>query len=126
MNNVLINLINAIETALTPLNLPLKPFGTFEVEDCVCYTFYNENDNGCVRNDRLELRVIAYQMDTLFEAETAIKQALVSVGDIGKISGIKSIEENGGGLMQDTETKTVHLLMYFTIISKSEVRINEQ
>lgn len=124
MNTVLSSILNALETPLTILDLPLKAIETNRVEDCVCYTFYNEDDNGRVRQDRLELRIIATALDTLYDAEAAIKDTLVSVGDIGKISGIQSIEANGGGLLIDNETKTVQLHMFFTIISKSEVKIN--
>lgn len=100
--------------------LPVKPFGTDKVEPCLCYKSYCSSDDGCVAQYRLELRLIT---DTIKEAETAgreLKAALIHLGDSSPVDGL-SIEQNGGGQLEDLETATVHTLFYFIVTKRSEV-----
>lgn len=120
-NTTLFALKPVIEDALAPLHMPLKPIGTEEIEDCVCYIIYTEEDNGAVRQDRLELRIISFDLDTIYKTENALKNALISIGDNKKISKFESIAVDGGGLFKDYETNVIEMMLYFTIICKSEV-----
>jgi len=111
-------IISAIDDATT---LPIKPFGTTNIEECICYSFSSQRDDGAVARFQLEIRIICKDLINLYENEGKIKSALITVGDTVKINGINSIEQNGGGILKDFETGTIQSILYFDIIKKSEV-----
>lgn len=116
-NNTL-KIINKLQDAL---EIPVKPFDTDVTEDCVVYKLDPVSDDGAVQQDRLKLRIIA---TTLLDAECLkyiIKKTLLAIGDNQAINGINSITLNGGGSLKDYETNTVQIIMYFDIVSKSEI-----
>ena len=112
------DIISAIETAT---GLPVKPFGTNTIENCIVYKFNTVSDNGTVAQMKLELNIITKTIAEAVSIEAAIKTALVTVGDSKKLAGYNSAAVNGGGSLYNDETKTVHTFLYIIFTKKSEV-----
>lgn len=107
---MILEIISALEQQT---NIPVKPFGTDIIETCILYKYYLTSDNGAVKQYRLELTIIS---KTLKEAEEIKKRIdLVDTGDTPKITGY-SITQNGGGVLQNLETNTVHTFLYYNVI----------
>lgn len=107
----MLRVINEIEKATGIKPIPLQ---TTKAEKCIIYRFWQT----AAFSHRLELRVVAFN---LAEAETlaaSIITAISNVGDSNKIAGVPSVVLNGGGVLADNETKTVHRLLYFDITIK--------
>ena len=102
------------------LSVPVLPFETPKIQDCVCYKYYMERNTGAVEQYRLELRIITKTVTSAEDIKQKILQALVTVADNEKL-GYKSCELNGGGALKDADTNTIHTLLYFDIVKKSEV-----
>ena len=116
--NILTAIINTLGDALS---IPIKPFDTDKIEDCVVYRFYPATDNGAVQTNRLQLRIITKTLKKAEQYKDDVKQSLLAIGDNNKIKGINSIILNGGGTLKDYETNTVQIIMYFDIVSKSKI-----
>lgn len=113
-------IIKAIEEAT---GMTVKPLGSNNLEECICYTWTPSSDNGAVRVVELELRIITKTISTAEQARPQILSTLVTVGDEGKL-GYNQCYLNGGGQVYDPETKLYHTVMYLYITTKSEVRRN--
>ncbi len=113
-------IIKVIEDAT---NLPVKPFNTDKVEECVCYSLVPQTDTGAVASYRLELRLITFTIAKAEELKKSILSALVTVGDNPR-HGYNECYLNGGGSLKDEDTKTIHTILYLYIIKKSEVVYN--
>lgn len=110
-------IIKELNEALT---VPLLPYETNKIQDCVCYKYHCTGDNGAVAQYRLDLRIITKTIASAEDIRNVILQALITIGDNEKL-GYKSCELNGGGTLKDAETATIHTLLYFDIVTKSEV-----
>ena len=113
-------IIKALETAT---NIAMLPFGTDTVEkSCIVYKNSTISDNGAVRQDKLELRLITHTLAEAEEIKPLILSTLITIGDNSKL-GYLSCELNGGGQLEDYNTDTIHTLLYFIITKKSEVKL---
>lgn len=112
-------IIKALEAATS---LSLKPFGTNKIEDCICYSSYVISDNGAVRQDKLELRLITKTVEDAERLKPIIISTLTTVGDNKKFNYL-GCAVNGGGTLRDAATGTIHTLLYFIITKKSEVKL---
>ena len=111
------SIITALEKATS---LPVKPLDTDTIEDCIVYRIYPNKDDGATSQQKIELRLIT---ETLAEAAVYRKQiikALVPTGDNQTITGIYKCILNGGGQLKEYSTNTIHTLMYFDILTRSE------
>lgn len=113
-----------IRTIESATGLPVKPFGTNTIEDCICYKIVPMTDNGAVATNRLELRIITSSLEDCLTAKSAILSSLVTVGDEKKLAHIQDCHLNGGGSLYDANTKTTHVILYLIITTKSEVISN--
>lgn len=116
--NAISKILRVLESAT---NLPIKPFETDVVEDCIVYKYSSISDNGIVAQQKLELRIIGKTYADVVSIETKVKSALITIGDEQKVQGLNSVELNGGGTLKDYSTNTIHSLLYFIIKIKSEV-----
>ena len=96
------------------------PLQANRVEECIIYTISSSFDNGAVARHRLELRIITKTMAAAEEYRKKIISALVPIGDEQKIDGIYACQVNGGGLLIDNETDTIHTLVNFDLVIRSE------
>lgn len=112
-------IIKALEAATS---LSIKPFGTDAIEDCICYSSYVISDNGAVKQEKLELRLITKTITEAERIKPIIISTLVTVGDNKKLNYL-GCELNGGGTLKDAATGTIHTLLFFVITKKSEVKL---
>lgn len=109
-------LLKKIENA-TGLNVYLLQ--TEKIEDCIIYTITSNSDNGAVAYKTLELRIISKTMEKAEEYRKKIFE-LITIGDEPLMDGILSFEVNGGGLLFDNDTETIHTIVDFELIMRSE------
>ena len=113
-------LAKVIEVLKKTVDVPVHPYGTNIVEECVCYTWSPVSNDGAVENNRLELRLITRTVAKAEQLRKSILSALVTVGDEPK-NGYNSCYLNGGGSLWDDNIKMTHTILYLYITNKSEV-----
>lgn len=114
----MIKTIRKILTSATGLDV--KPFDTNTISDCICYTYYTLEDDGAKAKQKLELRLITTTYEQAEVNKKRIIEALVNTGDNMKINGIYNCDLNGGGQLKEYSTNTIHTLLYFDIITRSQ------
>lgn len=95
---MILTIKDALENATS---LPVKPFGTDTIEECICYKWYSVSDDGAIAQKRLELRLITFDMAEAEARRQQIINALVPIGDTCKIAGIYDCKLNGGGVEKE-------------------------
>lgn len=100
--------------------LPVYPLVTTKIEDCIVYTHAVTHDNGAISSQRLELRIISFNMGDAEKHRKEIIRAIVPAGDNSPMEGLYACELNGGGTLKDEGTKTIHTILYFDLIVRSE------
>lgn len=99
----------------TVTGLPVEPFGTGAIKDCICYRWIPSSSDGCISQYRLELRIICKTINTAQQVSKQIKGALLNIGDTAKLDGVLEVTQNGGGSLQDFGTQTIHTLLFFNV-----------
>lgn len=110
-------IISTVETATSLTAYPLK---TVFKDDCIVYTYSPISDDGAVARHRIELRIITKTIDKSEVYRKQIISALVPSADNMKINGMYSCQLNGGGQLRDAGTETIHTILYFDYITKSD------
>lgn len=90
-------------------------------KDIICYKDYILSDDGAKTRHRVELRIIT---KTYSQADVIRKQlinALVTVSDNKLTEHILTGDVNGGGRLFEYETNTIHTLVYFEFITRSQL-----
>lgn len=101
--------------------LPVVPLSINEVKPCIVYNCYPLIDDGAVAKWRLELRLITKTVAAADTNRTIIIKTLVNQADNPTVEGlIFQCDLNGGGQLKEYETDTIHTLMYFDLITRSE------
>ena len=114
-------LANIVKVLTKAVNVPVRPYGTDVVEECVCYTWTPQTDDGAVAVGRLELRIITRTVAKAEQLRKSLLSALVTIGDNPK-NGYLSCNQNGGGSLWDDNIKMTHNILYLYITTKSEVK----
>lgn len=109
----MIEILNAIEAATS---LSINPLSSHQTGEQIIYGIVPLADNGVVKQDRLELNIVAATLARTIEVDTQIRKALLSIGDIEK-NGVLSIELNGGGTLESEAG--VHRFTNYTITTRS-------
>lgn len=96
----------------TPTDSKIHMFGTSEG---VAYKWVTLTDDGVKQQHRLEITVIdkSYGKCTLISKR--IQDILLTVGDKTFNNDILTIEQNGGGVLQQEDTGYIYVKSYFTI-----------
>lgn len=96
-----------------------KPLVNDVIEDCIIYKEQTIADDGVKARHRLELRIItsSYSNSELYASQ--LIEALVNIGDEMEIDGIYESNMNGGGVLFDDGTQTIHRIIYFEFITRS-------
>lgn len=113
-------IIKAMEAVV---DIPIRPYGTDINEECICYTWTPQTDDGAVAVGRLELRIIARELAKAESLQRAVLPALLTVADNPK-NGYLGCYLNGGGNLWDDDLKMTHHIYYLYITTKSEVSYN--
>lgn len=110
----MIEIIRAIEQVLS---IPVYPLESTKKGEQVIYKPNPVSDNGCVKVTRLELNIIGKTLANAEQYDSAIRTALLNLGDTAKINNINKIEINGGGTL--TSEVGIHRLLYLVITERS-------
>jgi hypothetical protein len=89
------------DSRIYPFSAPLK-------DKCIVYTFSPVTDDKILRQDRLEVRTIAKDLETATAIESRVRALLLTLGDTAIQIGL-----NGGGTLEDMKTGTYHLISTF-------------
>lgn len=104
------SILDAISSAS---GLSLYPISSTHTGEQVIYTEAPISDDGIKNQYRLELNIVCKTLDKVNKTDKAIRQALLSVGDLKK-NGVLDIQVNGGGTL--TSEVGIHRLLYFNIL----------
>ncbi|VYU55563.1 Uncharacterised protein [uncultured Clostridium sp.] len=110
----MVKVVDAIAKAVA---VPVFPISSSLKGEQIIYNIVPLSDDGIKQSNRLELNIIGKTMARAIELDTAIRQALLSIGDLKK-NGVLDIEANGGGTLQSEIG--VHRLVNYTILQESE------
>lgn len=111
-------IITTLYNVLLSVGYPVKPFGTEIIEDCILYKLVPVSNDGVKQQDRLEITVISTDLLTAYTMLENVKKAILTIGDEKINDDILEISLNGGGSLENIETKTYHLKAYFIVKSR--------
>lgn len=100
--------------------LPVYPLVAQKIEGCIVYSHSITNDDGAVSRQRLEVRIISFNMNDAEKHRKEVIRTMVPSGDNMSMDGLLACEVNGGGILKDDETETIHTILYFDLIVRSE------
>lgn len=114
-----------VDILASATDLPLRLIHNDKIEECVIYKITPINDNGIKRQDRLEIKIVGYDLEQVELQDLKIRKALLSFGD--REDYFTSIELNGGGMIgggldKDQYTDTLTKYSFYILTSKSEVQ----
>ena len=112
------DIVSALESATS---LKVYPFWTDELKECIVYEWTPLSDDGSIQTAQLMIRVKAKTMATAETKARAVKNALVDIGDGGRVSGLTACEQNGGGTLKNEATGFIDYIMYFDLVFKSDI-----
>lgn len=115
--NVIKNLLTTIESTTG-----IKPvaFSSSSIQNlpCISYTAFRQYDDAVIESWRFQTRITASSLQEAIELEETIADALCSLGDQGS-NGALNIVINGGGTLEDENTRLPQILTYYDIQTKS-------
>lgn len=85
-----------------------------DISKGIVYNILPITNNGTLRKDKLEIRIIGSNLVELNQLHDKINKALLTVGDSTDPT-IRKIELNGGGLLKQPENNLYHHLAYYYI-----------
>lgn len=113
-------MITEIVTALkSATSLKVYPFYTDELKECIVYEWTPQSDDGSKQTAQLMVRIKTKTMANAEGYSTAVKKALISLGD--EAVNEAYVKQNGGGSLKDAATGFIDYVMYFDFIWKSDV-----
>lgn len=99
----------------------IYPIQTNYLGDCVIYDVYTTSHNKIIQETRLQITIIADKLSTTLAIEQEIEKILLTLGDNSLNNTILQVEANGGGSLYDNSRRKNHRIVYFNIISRSEL-----
>ncbi len=111
-------IVSALESAT---KLKVYPFWTDELKECIVYEYTPLSDDGSKQTAQFMVRI---KVKDMADAETyaqAVKNALINIGDGGRVEGLTACEQNGGGTLKNDLTGFIDYIMYFDLIFKSDI-----
>lgn len=112
------DIVSALESAT---KLEAYPFWTDELKECIVYEWTPLSDDGSRQTAQLMVRVKTKAMATAEEMAAAVKNALIEIGDGGRVDGLVACEQNGGGMLKNEDTGFIDYIMYFDLVFRSDV-----
>jgi len=127
---VLIDILNILEsdTELQSLlsgtteDKKIYAFSTSKLNSIV-YDYVDLTSNKIVGQARLTLTISNLKVDYALNLQivSKIKQLLLTLGDESFNNNITEIQQNGGGMLENQETKTIHNKLIFSIKYKERI-----
>lgn len=108
-------------------NTPYKYYfnGTDTIQDCVVYNYYNTSNDGIKETYHLELHIIVKgtkekSLLKVEEMKNTINNLILTRADNKLTDRIRKVYQNGGGQLTDSNTDTIHQIIYYDILYVKE------
>lgn len=105
----------------TAANPHIYPIETDYLGDCLVYDYHTFSADKITEAKRLEIVIIAKTLSKTLEIENELKRLILTLADKPLTTNILRVEINGGGSLYDNERLMNHRILYFDLISRSEV-----
>lgn len=105
----------------TAANPHIYPIETDYLGDCLVYDYHTFSADKITEAKRLEIIIIAKTLSKTLEIENELKRLILTLADKPLTTNILRVEINGGGSLYDNERLMNHRILYFDLISRSEV-----
>lgn len=102
-------------------NPHIYPIETDYLGDCLVYDYHTFSADKITEAKRLEIVIIAKTLSKTLEIENELKRLILTLADKPLTTNILRVEINGGGSLYDNERLMNHRILYFDLISRSEV-----
>ena len=102
-------------------NPHIYPIETDYLGDCLLYDYHTFSADKITEAKRLEIVIIAKTLSKTLEIENELKRLILTLADKPLTTNILRVEINGGGSLYDNERLMNHRILYFDLISRSEV-----
>lgn len=102
-------------------NPHIYPIETDYLGDCLVYDYHTFSADKITEAKRLEIVIIAKTLSKTLEIENELKRLILTLADKPLTTNILKVEINGGGSLYDNERLMNHRILYFDLISRSEV-----
>ena len=102
-------------------NPHIYPIETDYLGDCLVYDYHTFSADQITEAKRLEIVIIAKTLSKTLEIENELKRLILTLADKPLTTNILRVEINGGGSLYDNERLMNHRILYFDLISRSEV-----
>ena len=102
-------------------NPHIYPIETDYLGDCLVYDYHTFSADKITESKRLEIVIIAKTLSKTLEIENELKRLILTLADKPLTTNILRVEINGGGSLYDNERLMNHRILYFDLISRSEV-----
>lgn len=102
-------------------NPHIYPIETDYLGDCLVYDYHTFSADKITEAKRLEIVIIAKTLSKTLKIENELKRLILTLADKPLTTNILRVEINGGGSLYDNERLMNHRILYFDIISRSEV-----
>ena len=99
----------------------IYPIQTEYLGDCVIYDAYTTSHNKIIQETRLQITIVASKLSTTLAIEQEIEKLILTLGDTPLSNTILQVEANGGGSLYDNNRRKNHRIIYFNILSRSEL-----
>ena len=99
----------------------IYPIETDYLGDCLVYDYHTFSADKITEAKRLEIVIIAKTLSKTLEIENELKRLILTLADKPLTTNILRVEINGGGSLYDNERLMNHRILYFDLISRSEV-----
>ena len=104
-------------------NTPYKYYfnGTDSIQDCVVYNYYETSNDGIKETYHLELHIIIKgtkekSLLKVEEMKNTINKLILTRADNKLTDRIRKVYQNGGGQLIDSNTDTIHQMIYYDIL----------
>ena len=102
-------------------NPHIYPIETDYLGDCLVYDYHTFSADKITEAKRLEIVIIAKTLSKTIEIENQLKRLIITLADKPLTNNILQVEVNGGGSLYDNDRKMNHRILYFDILSRSEI-----
>lgn len=99
----------------------IYPIQTEYLGNCVIYDAYTTSHNKIIQETRFQVTIVASKLSTTLAIEQEIEKLMLTLGDTPLSNTILQVEANGGGSLYDNNRRKNHRIIYFNILSRSEL-----
>lgn len=90
-----------------------------KVQEQIIFNLVPVTDNKIIRQYRLEITIIAFDMTKIDAVSNRVKEILITLADEEK-GKILDCALSGGGLLRNYDTNTLHQKLYFGLKTRGE------